>query len=593
MYIGLDRAAKDKASFLLPFVYRQKRLYISLVDVTILLGLALVAMLPRFIVALQLDMVSDESTYIEGGKIYFSLFEHLNIGARGWRFNYEHPALAKLFIGLSLSLNALLRHPFDELVATRIPSIMMGTLLVLAIYWLGYAPLGRVVALLAALCLAFSPWLVYFSALAYLDMTMTAFITLAYLLLWYAPQRPVCYPLSAALVGLGAACKYTAVLVIPGMVLFTAYYFCFIRPRLSVAQRLSIPWRWWVSCILLAPLSFLAADPAIWPSPYHLLVSSFYFEWEHSLKGHLAFFAGQTVLHAPYWTILFILFAKMSVFVTFSAALFVCYALIQFVRFHRHVSTIYLSEVTSLAFLLIWLMTIIGMFSMLTIVVGTHYELPAAPPVALAAAYGLARLLRYQRGGLLLLPTSQVTTPHEALQVYSELPSHPKATLNPALAMMVVLLTIVLVGSHVFALVTIPDVEGYSSEFFYGENTVLQVAYPGYRDALQWLTEHTHGSARVGLAALPTTLTAGGQHSSWYAYNRDLMVRYHLTEAHPDDHTYPYDYLIWPMHLVQRGFPLPAPWKSHVLHVVSGGNTIYCYITVRTASSLTIKGSIR
>ena len=58
---------------------------------------------------------------------------------------------------------------------------------------------GRLIALLAALALAFSPWISYFSAIAYLDMTMTAFITVAYLLLWHATQRPKLFILVAIL----------------------------------------------------------------------------------------------------------------------------------------------------------------------------------------------------------------------------------------------------------------------------------------------------------------------------------------------------------------------------------------------------------
>jgi hypothetical protein len=51
-----------------------------------------------------------------------------------------------------------------------------------------------------------------------------------------------------------------------------------------------------------------------------------------------------------------------------------------------------------------------------------------------------------------------------------------------------------------------------------------------------------------------------------------------MAEAHPQDKTYKYDYLIWPMHLVQRGYALPPGWSAHIIHIVTGGSTIYCYI---------------
>src|SRR5207302_4428922 len=137
-----------------------------------------------------------------------------------------------------------------------------GTILVVAIYWLGRAPFGRTIALLAALCLAVSPRLVYFSALAYLDMTMTMLITLAYLLLWPAILQPRLYLLSAVFAGLGVASKYTATLVIPGMVFFTVYYFIAIRPKLPADQRPLVPWLWWLGALTLLPAAFFIADPA-------------------------------------------------------------------------------------------------------------------------------------------------------------------------------------------------------------------------------------------------------------------------------------------------------------------------------------------
>ena len=161
-----------------------------------------------------------------------------------------------------------------------------------------------------------------------------------------------------------------------------------------------MPWGWWISAIIVAPLTFLAADPAIWPSPYNLLIHSFAFEWNHAAGGHLTFVAGRASLHVPHWTIPFILFVKMSLFITVPAALFACYALIQLVRFHLHTSKIEIADVINLSFLLIWLVGIIGMSSLLTIVVGTHYALPSAPPVALAGAYGLTKFLDYRRGQL-------------------------------------------------------------------------------------------------------------------------------------------------------------------------------------------------
>ena len=551
----------------------------------ILLGLALVALIPRIILATQLDMVTDEGTYIIGGKVYLPLVLHFRIVSQRWGFNYEHPAFAKLLIGLAISLNTHLGNVFGELLVARMPSILCGTLLVLAIYWLGRAPFGRAAALLAALCLAVSPWLVFFSALAYLDMTMTALITIAYLLLWPAIRQPRLYLLSAALLGLGAASKYTAVLAVPGMILFTAYYFFAVRPGLPAQQRPAIPWRWWLGAILLSPVIFLLADPAIWSDPFNLLLRSFSFEWDHSVNGHLTFIAGQYSLHVSHWAVLYIVFAKMSVFVTIPAVCFALFALVQLIRFHLPKTKLDAGEVTSIAFLFIWLCSVLGMFSLLNIVVGTHYLLPIAPPVALAGAFAWVTLFRYRRGALFNLTTTN-TSPTLATQVVSPTgKDRPRLTISRRAAVVLALLTVFMVGPHLVGLTTVYAAEGYTSEAFNGENTVLQVAYPGYREAATWLVAHTHSIGQVGLVAISGTLNPGYFGISWYTYN-PKFTKLNFKEVHPDDPAFPYDYLVWPMHLVQRGYTIPEPWRSHIVHVITGGNTTYCFIMAREPSTI-------
>src|SRR6266852_5411357 len=555
----------------------------------ILLGLALVALIPRIILATQLDMVTDEGTYIIGGKVYLPLVIHFRITSQRWNYNYEHPAFAKLLIGLAISLNTHLGNVFGELLVARMPSILCSTLLVLAIYWLGRAPFGRAVALLAALCLAVSPWLVYFSALAYLDMTMTMLITIAYLLLWPAIHQPRLYMLSAVLVGLAAACKYTAVLVIPAMILFVAYYFLLILPRLPVEQRPPFPWRWWTGAIIIAPITFLFADPAIWPNPLRLLKHSFSFEWHHSIDGHLTFIAGQYSLHIPHWAIFYMVFAKMSGFVTIPAACFAIFALIQLLRFHLRKANLPTAEVPRIAFLFIWLVSLLGMFSLLNIVVGTHYLLPMATPIALSGAFAWVTLFRYRRGALFHSAKKSMPPALAVQTTDTTMPVKPRIDLRAAVVL--ALLTLFLVGPHLAGLVSVSGVEGYSSEFFNGENNVLQVAYPAYREAGLWLLAHTQRPGKVGLVAIIGTIVGPGNEGpydvSWYTYNKDLRGRLKFSEAVPDAHSFPYDYLVWPMHLVQRGYSIPAPWSSHIVHVIMGGNTTYCFIMARDLSTNT------
>ncbi|GCE21016.1 glycosyltransferase family 39 protein [Dictyobacter kobayashii] len=546
----------------------------STLDILFLIGLAIVAFIPRLILARQLDVVTDEVVYILGGKVYLPLITHANITSSQWvTFNYEHPPLAKILMGFSLAFNNILGHPLSELLAGRVPSILMGTLLVAAIYWLGRAPFGRTIALIAALSLAVSPWLVYFSALAYLDMTMTTFVTIAFLTLWHAIRRPWLFPIVALLVGLGAASKYTAVLVIPGIVLFTAYYYFLLRPTIPVEQRPALPWKWWLAAILIAPLAFFIVDPAIWLNPIGRLVHSFTFEWNHSANGHPTFIAGQYYTHVPHWSIIYIIFTKMSAFLTIPAALFVIVALVQLVRFHLRNIQMETEKAASDAYLVIWLLSVLGMFSVLNIVVGTHYHLPLAPSVAIAGVSGLAMII----GAITRLVSRQKATRTETVA------TRP-AISKPAIIIPVVILALLAIGPHLLGLTTVYGAEGYTNEFFQNdEDTTMQVAYPAYREALQWLETSAPAKAKVGL--IGSSLEGYSKDTSWFSYNTALDQRFQLqqidvtaqdftTKGDPSFHGY--QYLVWPKHLVQRGYPLPA--NTSVMHTIMGGNTIYCYI---------------
>ncbi|GCE13012.1 ArnT family glycosyltransferase [Tengunoibacter tsumagoiensis] len=534
------------------------------------------AFLPRFFLAQRLDVVTDEVVYITGGKIYLPLLTHLpaSLTSPLWVYNNEHPPLVKFLIGLSMRINTLSGQPLGDLLAARLPSIIMGTVLVVAVYWLGRAPFGHLVSFTAALCLAFSPWLAYFSALAYLDTTMMVLISIAYLLLWHALRRPWLYLVTGILLGLGVASKYPAAFIIPGMVAFLAYYFLALRPRLPQDQQPLTPWRWWGGAILLSFITFFAVDPTIWPNPYQRIANSFGFEWMHSMHGHSTFLAGSYASHMPHWAVLYIVIAKLSVFVTIPALLFVFVALVQLIRFHLHATTIHVSEATSLSFLCIWLFSTLFMFSLLNIVVGTHYDLPTTPAIVIAGSMGLTYLLRYRRGSFVL----------PSLPFVKNLPASPGEQrrwrqVSGKTGIQVVLLLCLTMLPHLIGLITVPAAEGYTSELFPGENASLQVAYPGYRDGLQWIAAHAQQRhPRVGLVALPYTLTDKGYGVSWYSYNKDLTSRFQIHEVHPNDTSFNEDYLIWPMHLVQRGYAIPADWDAQVIHLVTGGRTIYCYI---------------
>jgi 4-amino-4-deoxy-L-arabinose transferase-like glycosyltransferase len=438
------------------------------IKVLIFCILGLLALIPRIILARQLDLVKDEIIYIIAGKSYMPLLRHIttSIGSGGWQYNYEHPPLVKLLMGLSILINAHIGHPLNELLAARIPSIIVGVALVIVIYWLGREPFGHVVAFLAALAVAFSPWLAYFSALAYLDMTMTTFITTAYLLTWHATRRPWLYIGVALLVGLGVDSKYTAALIIPAIILFTGYYFFVLRLRLPATQRPAIPWRWWLLAIILAPLCFLMTDPAIWPDPLHQLPYSMLYEWNQSIDGHLTFVAGSANLHVPHWAALYIIMMKVSATITIPAAFFVIFALVQLLRFHLRIGKIEMQTVAPLAFLLIWLVATFSMFSLLSIIVGTHYLLPLVPPVTIAGAYTLTMLVRYGMSKIRAMSRTHESVGTGLAPVRAGWQANAfgqgqalslRLRLGQAIYFLPLLIVgIILVGPHLLGLITIP-----------------------------------------------------------------------------------------------------------------------------------------
>ncbi|MEO6891809.1 MAG: glycosyltransferase family 39 protein [Ktedonobacteraceae bacterium] len=595
-----------------PATRRQHTLTAILGECGVSVVLALISFIPRIMLASQLDMVTDERTYITAGKFYVPLLAHLNLTADGWNYNYEHPAFVKLLIGISLFINSYTGQRLSELFAARLPIVITGTFLVLAVYWLGRGPFGHVVAFFAALGLAVSPWMAYFSAIAYLDMTMVTLITIAYLLLWPALRRPRLYLLAGVFAGVAIASKYPAYLVLPGMVLFIAYYVMAIRPRLSVEQRSPLPWRYWGAGTVLMGVSLFLADPSIWRQPASLLIHSLRFNLHHAKYGHLMFMAGQSSDYAQHWAIIYILFVKISAFVTLPALFFIVFALLRLLRFHMRKpdvtfpttrlwrsassrsqaqvtpmqhppeSEAHLADIASTAFLLIWLLTSLCTFSLLTIVVGTHYALPLVPPLVITGVLGLVTMLGYRRSMLMRAPgtlSDEQATSHDK-QVKPGIGLQLRALIPLAL------IAIALFVPPVVGLTTIYAADGYTSEFFRGEDAIVQVQYPAYREASLWLIAHTHSTGRIGMIAVIGSLQPDIYGQSWFRYNPDINGRLHFSEVTPDAHKLPYDYLIWPMNIVQRGYAIPDAWRTHIVHTITGGGTIYCFILARDPTTI-------
>lgn len=530
-------------------------------DLALTVALFLVALVPRWLLLHQLDIVTDESVYVPVGRMDISLLARGQLLSPSWLINYEAPTLPKLFIGVATVLAGYSQPSYAMVQAARVPGALLSALALALLYPLGRPIFGRWPALLGALCLALSPWFSYFSSIAYLDIYAASFVNLAFLTLWYARQRPRLYLLAGSLLGLGFASKYTAALALPGIAVFLFY-------RYRLVERSRLPWRMLGLGALAGLGALYLADPAIWVNPVVRLAESIGFQFGHAETGHQTFFAGSYGGHVPPGAVFLILLVKMSLFVVIPALLFLPWALWHLARRGRCPRP----EDLPVAFGLCWLGGLLLPFSFLSIVVGTHYMLPLAAPICLLGAYTLLRVLGWR-----LKPRLEAAPPSLPAQAGTS-----GRLSNPALAQVLVIAVaaVALVLPHALGLVNSPDAEGYTSEAFSSENRVLQVAYPGYADAVVWLHAHAHTPGNVGLVALPHAL------DYWMLARQDLQTNaLPLTPATPDAIA-GYTYLVWPMHLIQRGYLPPAAWQGKTVHAIMGGATVYCYILASNPASI-------
>ncbi len=139
----------------------------------------------------------------------------------GWRIpdaaniheylNLEHPPMAKYLIALSITAF------HDEPLYWRIPEIVAGVLLVLAVYILGYVVTkNEWLSLIAALLTSLDPITRALSSIALLDIYVALFTTLSMI-----PLAKRKYMLSIVLAGIGSAFKFSVLFaLIPVYILY-------------------------------------------------------------------------------------------------------------------------------------------------------------------------------------------------------------------------------------------------------------------------------------------------------------------------------------------------------------------------------------
>ncbi len=542
-----------------------------------------VALIPRWSLAHTLDLVTDESTYIRIGRLDYTMLVNGRLANPKWIINFEAPSLPKILMGFGSIWAAQHRAPGDWLIGARIPGVILGSLFIVLIYWLARPIFGKLPALFGALALALSPWVAYFTAIAYLDSYLLGFVTLAILLTWHATRQPWLFALEGMLLGLSFDSKYTGTFAILPIGAYLAYYYAFRVHHRPPKHLLLIP--------LAALVAIYVADPAIWVSPLDRLWAGVVFQWEHAAHGHSVYLNGRVWDHVPPGEVVFILIAKMSLFICIPALLALPWAFVRILRARGTPN----GRDERAAFIFFWLFGMLLPFGLLNIVVGTHYMLPLAPAVTFIGAWALVGACRWLGPRLTTWGATGLTALRARTQIRWSLPAHgPRWMANVrayltqrtvrqlTVRALLVAACVAAVAPPVSGLLNVAQAEGYTSEWLHGENSALQVAYPAYADATQWVTDHSNGWVTVTLVGTPGTLDYWMLTRQYLYPERIRMATASLVIGQPFvapsvPRGRPH-YLIWPAHLIQRGFPTLPDWQSKIVATIRGGDTIYCYI---------------
>jgi len=144
------------------------------------------------------NFVSDADVYALAGWLYVH-------GVPPSEFNFEHPPLAKFFIGIS---EVLFHSPTSM-------NALFGLAMLLVVYMLSIRLFGKTVfALIPVYMLSLEKLLLSVAKTSTLDIYSAFFISLSVLLFLFAVKNPKLFPALSVVIGLGIACKYEAGFII-------------------------------------------------------------------------------------------------------------------------------------------------------------------------------------------------------------------------------------------------------------------------------------------------------------------------------------------------------------------------------------------
>jgi len=477
----------------------------------------------------ETSIMPDEPIYVEAGRIYLDGFRRLDFSYDVWRMNAEHPPVAKILIGLTqLAFHDILGGDIYALyLSARISSMIVGSLIPLSIYILGSPIYGEPTCFIAGLTIALSPWMVYHSTLATLDIFASFFTTLSFLTLYYVKPDNRVYILLGIISGLAIGCKGTAIICLTGILLYHIMLYVFEREGSMYKHRLLVKM---VISIIISILTFISIWPWLWPNPLERGFWVLGFHASHMIRGHTTFYAGKVYTHVPPWIPIYIIFVKNPVVTVSSVILYVCYTIKVLIdRKHRRGDLLIIS----------WLVGGIVTYMIFPIIIGDHYILPLAPVVYISSTDIAVTTAKSERAvyrvlGFLLI-VSMIVSLGVGLYRYRE---SPGAYVNEAIVR--------------------------------GDEAIIMID-TGYEDAADYMVDIGLPRDRVMVIATP--------------YNPgileiDLRRKGIESVAVVDMSSIDYaDYVFIPVLYARRyGIPKIVLDRFHLVYTVTSGNTVLTYI---------------
>ncbi len=217
-------------------------------------GIIIIALLLRLWAVWQLPLDADEPVYLKGGNDYAEMIKAGNWqGIINYEYNREHPALVKLIYSIPyLIYEAPFGSNFD-LIINRLISVVFG---------IGAVFIISSVDPLAGLFLAFHTMTIKYTSEVYLE-ALPLLAILGCVLLFQKAQRGGKRWLwvSAILLGIAGACKYTYL-----MIVFTLVYMWISKKGLS--------WKQIVGYLGIAIAAFFVFNPTLWFHPFERIITS-------------------------------------------------------------------------------------------------------------------------------------------------------------------------------------------------------------------------------------------------------------------------------------------------------------------------------